>query len=107
MIHYCGTNSKTSTPTYRTQLLIDSLKTGNPVRVLRSKSKSQFAPKEGIRFDGMYKVIGKELLEKDTAMYRFELHREANQDPIRYKGAEARPTSQELRQLKKINALLK
>jgi hypothetical protein len=40
-------------------------------------------------------------------MYRFELHREAGQDPIRYQGARARPTSQELLQLKKINDLLK
>jgi hypothetical protein len=74
---------------------------------LRSKSKSQFAPKEGIRFDGIYKIVRKEILDEDTAMYRFKLHREAGQDPIRYQGAEARPTSQELLQLKKINALLK
>ncbi|KAH8746330.1 PUA-like domain-containing protein [Hyaloscypha finlandica] len=106
-IHYCGTQSKTPTPTYRTQLLLDSLRVGNPIRVLRSKSKSEFAPKEGIRFDGTYKIVSKEVLDKDTAMYRFELHREAGQDPVRYQGAGARPTSQELLQLKKINDLLK
>ena len=55
----------------------------------------------------MYKIVSKELLDEDTAMYRFELRRAAGQDPIRYKGPEARPTAQEVLQLKKINALLK
>jgi SAD/SRA domain len=74
---------------------------------LRKKSKSKYAPKEGVRYDGLYKIVGKVLLEKDTTMYRFEMKRIEGQDPIRYKGKEARPTPQELEQYKNIKKLLK
>jgi hypothetical protein len=55
----------------------------------------------------LYKIVGKELLEKDTAMWRFELHRIQGQDPIRWQGVEARPTPQELEQFQNIKKLLK
>jgi SAD/SRA domain-containing protein len=103
---YCGTESKNKTPTYSTQLLLDSYRKLKPIRVLRKKSKSKFAPKEGIRYDGLYEAVGKELLDEEKAMWRFELRRMKGQDPIRYQGPEARPTLQELEQLKNLKALL-
>jgi hypothetical protein len=46
------------------------------------------------------------LLDEEKAMWRFELRRIKGQDPIRYQGPEARPTLQELEQLKGLKALL-
>jgi hypothetical protein len=80
---------------------------GQKIRVLRSaKSKSKYAPKHGIRFDGTYEIVGKEVLDSATAMFRFTLQRLAGQDPIRYEGEEARPTTEELTQWSKIKSLL-
>jgi len=77
-----------------------------PLRVLRAVNpKSEHAPKEGIRFDGMYKITGQEVLDAKTAMFRFTLKRLDGQDPIRYTGLEIRPTAQELREYKDIRHL--
>ncbi|TAQ86390.1 hypothetical protein B7494_g5292 [Chlorociboria aeruginascens] len=78
-----------------------------PVRVLRAvNKKSIYAPKEGIRYDGLYEIVSKEILNPKTAMFRFSFQRLSNQDPIRYKGEERRPTNQELKERMKIRELL-
>jgi hypothetical protein len=88
-------------------MMLKSYKKGKAVRVLRAINKnSPYAPKVGIRYDGMYKVAGKELLNEKTAMYRFSLERQQGQDPIRYRGVEARPTQQELEEYTRIQKLL-
>ncbi|KFY17460.1 hypothetical protein V492_00654 [Pseudogymnoascus sp. VKM F-4246] len=98
-IEYCGTQSENSVPTKGTKLLLESYKSKQPLRVLRAENKnSKFAPKRGIRYDGLYTVVEYTILDAATAMYRFSLRRCKDQDPIRYRGPEARPTAQELQQ---------
>jgi hypothetical protein len=87
-------------------LLQEAFNKGQAIRVLRAtNTKSKYAPKQGVRFDGMYEIIGKEVLNPSTAMFRFTLKRLDGQDAIRYQGEEARPTEQELNELKKIKSL--
>ncbi|KFX98086.1 hypothetical protein O988_04539 [Pseudogymnoascus sp. VKM F-3808] len=98
-IEYCGTQSENSIPTKNTKLLLESYESKQPLRVLRAENKnSRFAPKKGVRYDGLYTVVEYTILDAETAMYRFSLRRCKDQDPIRYRGPEARPTSQELKQ---------
>ncbi|KAI9744466.1 MAG: hypothetical protein M1818_001995 [Claussenomyces sp. TS43310] len=106
-IEYCGTASKTPTPTKNTALLSETLQLQKPVRVLRAENRaSKYAPRRGIRYDGLYDVVDEELLDASTAMYRFSLRRRKNQDPIRYEGVEARPTDQEVAEMMKIRDYL-
>lgn len=106
-IEYCGTASKTATPTRNTALLLETLKLKHPVRVLRAENKaSKYAPSRGIRYDGLYDVVESELLDESTAMYRFSLRRQKNQDPIRYEGVEARPSLQEIQEMQKLREYL-
>jgi hypothetical protein len=87
--------------------MLDSWTKNQPVRVLRAVNKqSKYAPKEGIRYDGLYQISDREILDPKTAMFRFSLKRIKGQDPIRYKGAEIRPTDQELRERMRIRKLL-
>jgi len=107
VIHYCGTQSDTPKPTRYTAMMLESCNKGQVVRVLRAVNKnSLYAPKAGIRYDGIYKVTNKELLDGKTAMYRFLLERQPGQDPIRYKGVETRPTERELQEFNRIQQLL-
>lgn len=77
------------------------------IRVLRAvNKKSKYAPKKGIRYDGLYVIVGKELLDEKSAMFRFSLVRKTGQDAIRYRGVETRPTEQELREEQLVKALL-
>lgn len=65
--------------------------------MLRAANKtSRYAPREGVRYDGLYEIVDREILDPAIAMSRFSLRRLAGQDPIRYQGVEARPTNQEL-----------
>jgi len=106
-IEYCGTQSANTKPTKNTALLLESYRSKQPLRVLRAANKrSKYAPKEGVRYDGLYEIVDKELLVEGTAMFRFSLHRLKGQDPIRYKGVEVRPTDQELVERMKIRDLL-
>jgi hypothetical protein len=106
-VEYCGTASETSTPTRGTAFLQDAYIQKQPLRVLRAKNpKSKYAPKEGIRYDGLYEITDKEILDPKTAMFRFSLRRINGQDPIRYKGVEVRPTDQELKEIMKIREYL-
>lgn len=83
-------------------------KTKNPVRVLRAANKkNKYAPESGLRYDGLYTIVDEELLDEDTAMYRFKLIRQPDQHPIRYQGDEVRPSNAEKKELMKIRHLLK
>jgi hypothetical protein len=78
--------------------MLEARDTKQQIRVLRAENKtSKFAPKKGLRYDGLYTITGSEILREKTAMYRFTLRRCKGQDPIRYDGPEARPTGEELR----------
>lgn len=86
-------------PTADTLLLEKAYMLKQPVRVLRAAKKgstSKYAPREGVRYDGMYEIVGKKLLDPATAMIRFSLRRLPGQDPIRWQGVEARPSNLEL-----------
>ncbi|KAI4181031.1 MAG: hypothetical protein LQ348_005101 [Seirophora lacunosa] len=111
IIQYCGTSGEEHKPTAFTERMLESSRLKNPVRVLRSAGlagkHSQYRPAKGIRYDGTYNVTGYELLNKGTSMYRFTLVRCPGQDPIRYQGAEVRPTEEELRAYSKIEGYLK
>jgi hypothetical protein len=105
---YSGTNSKDSDPTAATNLMLESEKRRNVVRVIRSSNgKSPYKPQKGLRYDGLYKIVSSKLVEDTLADYIFHLRREKNQTPIRYKGTEARPTGPELAANEEVDALLK
>ncbi|KAK1974523.1 YDG/SRA domain-containing protein [Colletotrichum cereale] len=83
-LHYSGSGADVHTgqlPQNKdgTKLLHLSLKTGHPVRVLRSASGKggAFRPSCGIRYDGLYKVTKVRTLtnQKGGAYYQFELER--------------------------------
>ena len=57
-----------------------------PVRVFRSwrlPPKNEWRPKNGFRYDGLYDVVEKELLDAERALYRFTMERRPNQWKIR------------------------
>ena len=87
--------------------MLDSQTKKLPVRVLRSKNKkNKYAPKDGLRYDGLYDIVAHEILSAKTAMYRFSLRRQEGQDPIRYRGPEVRPTIYELKEKETIQHLV-
>ncbi|KAL8785012.1 MAG: hypothetical protein Q9213_003605 [Squamulea squamosa] len=107
-LQYCGTSSDkkdahgASIPTANTTRMLESCdRLHNEIRVLRkaagSGKHSTYNPSCGLRYDGLYRITGKELLHAETSMYRFKLKRMARQDPIRFKGPEQRPTYYEKR----------
>ncbi|KAL8774097.1 MAG: hypothetical protein Q9209_001205 [Squamulea sp. 1 TL-2023] len=107
-LQYCGTSSdkkdahRASIPTANTTRMLESCdRLYNEIRVLRKAAgngkHSTYNPSCGLRYDGLYRITGKELLHAETSMYRFTLKRVAGQDPIRFKGPEQRPTYYEKR----------
>ena len=101
VVLYCGTDSDDGTVTDRTQMMLDSIKNGRPVRFIRKSTlRSQWAPEVGYRYDGLYDVQSFEkLVVKDNpkaARHCFRLVRCPGQDPIRGTGPEKRPTEQEI-----------
>ncbi|KAI9883461.1 MAG: hypothetical protein M1823_004773 [Watsoniomyces obsoletus] len=108
-ILYCGTSGTEGKPTAGTNHLKLTHRLGNPLRVLRSASlpsSNPWCPEMGIRYDGLYNVIGFEILDEATAMHRFVLQRRTDQYPIRFQGEEARPTDEEKSQYSNIRELL-
>lgn len=108
-IRYCGTSGAAGKPSVGTNYLKQSCGLGNAVRVLRSAAlpaRNRYRPSRGLRFDGMYDVVGFEVLDEGTAMCRFLLVRRDGQDPIRCEGVEARPTNEEVAEYTKIRGLL-
>jgi len=101
---YCGTRGERAPkdpsnpeplpgiPSDRTKLLLKAKELGTGIRLLRSsKAKSQYAPLEGIRYDGLYAVQDHEVLDFEHAMYRFRLVRLPGQYPVRWSGDHIKP----------------
>lgn len=108
-ILYCGTSGAEGAPTAGTKLLLETHRLKQPLRVLRSAAlprKNAYRPEKGLRYDGLYDVVGFEVIHPATAMHRFSLRRGPDQHPIRYRGVERRPTDQELLEISKIKKLL-
>ncbi|KAF2112154.1 PUA-like domain-containing protein [Lophiotrema nucula] len=110
-IWYTGTPGKDCTPTDVTTRLIESCDTiKKPVRVIRSSNlpnkHKQHRPERGFRYDGLYNVVAKQLVDQQTAMYKFKLVRCSGQYPIRSgDNAARRPTPQELDNYQKLREL--
>lgn len=85
------------TATKNTQLMLDAETKNNDIGLFRSDKKGvSFTPLKGIRYDGLCRVKGHEILNKATRMYKFRLEQIPGQDPIRYQGVEKRPNEFEL-----------
>ena len=69
-----------------TRMLLESIKTGKPVRVIRSEKLphiNELRPAQGYRFDGMYVVEGYEVIEEERGILGFILRRVSGQPPVR------------------------
>ena len=104
MIDYCGTHNDHETAgqaTKNTMQMKLNITKRRPVRVLRScklQMSNPYRPSHGFRYDGVYDVIGFEVLDGKKAMHRFKLVRQPGQDAIRYQGLAARPTAEDVRE---------
>ncbi|KAI4235020.1 MAG: hypothetical protein L6R40_006566 [Gallowayella cf. fulva] len=116
-MEYCGTSSEkkdprtgVSVPTDFTMRMLESCdEIHNEIRVLRKASQSSkhgttYSPSCGLRYDGLYRIVGKELLDAPTSMYRFRLERVGGQDPIRFQLPERRPTEYERRKFHELES---
>jgi hypothetical protein len=107
-IKYSGTEGKNSSPTEATASMIKSHGLGNVIRVIRSHQLplyNKFRPKVGFRYDGLYKIMSFEVLDKEKAIHRFELWRCPGQEPIRCgDNASRRPTKYEEIEFVKVRA---
>ncbi|KUJ08788.1 uncharacterized protein LY89DRAFT_629265 [Mollisia scopiformis] len=107
ILEYCGTESQTAIPTRYTKMMQEAFALQQPIRVIRAAKKgSDYAPKMGYRYDGLYIITSEEVLDAERYMTRFTLKRKEGQDPIRYQGVEARPTKYEMHEHMKIKELL-
>lgn len=107
-LYYSGSNSHDNTDPKRpadssagTLALHTSLETQQPVRVLRSsKGKSKWCPSEGLRYDGLYKVVAVSYPynAKGGMFEQFKLARSETQDPI----DKSRPTPREQKLFERI-----
>lgn len=76
-------------PTRCTQMLMASLRTKNPVRMIRSSNQTPICrrrPDESLgryRYDGLYEVVDYECLKRRRQIYRFKMVRLNGQGPIR------------------------
>ncbi|KAG9695727.1 hypothetical protein KCU95_g3272, partial [Aureobasidium melanogenum] len=106
-VWYYGTESDDPTRlTDSTQYMIESCKLKTPVRVLRAskmttEGPNDYKPQEGMRYDGLYKVVDYEVKNPVKQVHLFHLVREPDQGSIRNCGAEVRPTPEELSALAK------
>ncbi|KAL1582891.1 hypothetical protein WHR41_08381 [Cladosporium halotolerans] len=97
VVLYCGTDNikDTNGPSAETKMMLENVRNGQPVRLLRSHNcPSDWAPEVGVRYDGLYSVTESECLDPSNAKrqrYRFKLVRCSGQGPIR----DDRPTAQE------------
>lgn len=89
-IWYSGTDAKKKgIPSAHTKLMIRSLETGKPVRVIRGSNCGRFAPVKGCRYDGLYVVTDKRppprrftASAKEEGNWEFLLERVPGQPPI-------------------------
>ena len=107
-LYYSGSNSHDNTDPKRpadssagTLALYTSLQTQQPVRLLRSsKGKSKWCPTEGLRYDGLYKVVSSNHAynAKGGMFEQFRLERCEGQRAIN----KFRPTTQEQEDFQRI-----
>ncbi|KAI5202555.1 hypothetical protein E4T39_04667 [Aureobasidium subglaciale] len=101
-VWYYGTESDDPTcPTDSTRHLIENSKSHQPVRLLRAakmntEGANDYRPAEGMRYDGLYEVVGYEIKNLAKQVHLFRLVRLPDQGPIRNSGPEVRPTPEEL-----------
>jgi hypothetical protein len=93
--------------TTNTRLLIESCdRIKNDVRVIRSHNlpkSNAYRPEVGFRYDGLYKVVAYELVDREKSAYRFNLKRCPGQHPIRYEdNATRRPTTYEINEYRRL-----
>lgn len=86
--------------------MIESSLNDLPVRVPRTskmttEGPNDYRPQAGMRYDGLYNVVGYEVKDKFQQVHLFHLVREPDQGPIRLTGPEVRPTPEELETLAK------
>ncbi|KAM3078217.1 hypothetical protein ACMFMG_002484 [Clarireedia jacksonii] len=99
-IEYVGTPGEKGEPSRGTKLLDSSLCNRIPIRVLRSANRdSKYAPKAGVRYDGLYRIVSMKSLDPDRFLNSYKLQRLPGQAPIRFEGPAIRPSSWELLQL--------
>ncbi|EME83138.1 uncharacterized protein MYCFIDRAFT_85401 [Pseudocercospora fijiensis CIRAD86] len=111
IVYYSGSGShenkdkdRSAETTRDTNKLHTSIFTRRPVRVLRtSKARGEYAPIEGVRYDGLYEIVGfDEPINRNGGKYeRFKLVRRAGQKSL--KECKKRPTWQELKDFNQIN----
>jgi hypothetical protein len=70
--------------TQHTRYLMRSMELMNPVRVIRGKGASKWAPVVGLRYDGLYKVVSWEIASRNdgSEFYQFRLEREPEQEDL-------------------------
>ncbi|KAF2839340.1 hypothetical protein M501DRAFT_934149, partial [Patellaria atrata CBS 101060] len=99
-VWYCGTDGTgNGESTENTKRMVESAKGLEPVRVLRSHGLhkgNKYRPQKGFRYDGLYDVVGFQILDAAKQVHRFHMKRREGQDPIRFEGEEARPTLEEI-----------
>ncbi|KAF2139865.1 uncharacterized protein K452DRAFT_289244 [Aplosporella prunicola CBS 121167] len=109
-IWYSGTDGKEGKMSENTLSMTLNVSQKKPVRVIRSHNmgmgKSNYRPERGFRYDGLYDVIGYDLLDKSNMACLFYLKRQDGQMPIRYRGIEGRPTRHEIFEYDKIIDIL-
>ena len=98
-IRYCGTSGGEGKPSFGTSLMQVAQTFKHVIRVFRSSTltKNKYKPKKGLRYDGLYEIVSSRELDRKTSMVQFTLQRVAGQEPIRYEGAERRPTDEQLK----------
>jgi hypothetical protein len=102
-IWYCGTETKIgdTEPTTSTKFMLESVRSGHPVRVLRSSGLSmsnKYRPVKGFRYDGLYEVLSSKIIDRLKHHYLFHLKRLPGQIDLRWEGEAARPTKRELQE---------
>jgi hypothetical protein len=109
-IWYSGTLTKNKSKIeddWGTKQLLSAIPAMTPQRVLRKAAdkpgRSTLLPARGLRYDGLYIVVGVMNLDKpDKTVHLFELKRLPNQPPIRSDGDGARPNTEDLARLAKM-----
>lgn len=107
-IWYSGTDGKDGKPSENTQSLMYNITACEVVRVIRSHnlsaSTSMYRPPRGFRYDGLYEVLGYQIIDQTKIACLFQLRRKSHQDPIRFSGKEMRPTAAEIMEYDKLKS---
>lgn len=102
VVWYCGNRGINGVMADRTKALVKAREKRACVRLIRSfKSKHKsvgdgiYAPAEGLRYDGLYRVMDQVWISKEDQTVKFKLVREQGQSPVRWKGQGIRPSTEE------------